>query len=251
MRSLLLALSVVLIISCNRNVVKLDHTNAKGEVQRLINLSFRFSNAMVPDSLLNQWDSTEYVSFDPAIPGKFRWEQPDELVFSPSQPLAPSTTFKAELNDDLLRFTKFNSIKSDGISFFTPQLKLEDMNVSWILQEGNAKTALPRTDLYFNYPLSPSALKEKLKMEVDGKPAQFNITTLSDDSRIMVNLLGVTQQDKDLEAKLTIEKGLVPAGGKNPTKEEITSTFSIPSPSNLVINTVTSEHDGLTGIVNV
>ena len=133
MRSLLLALSVLLIISCNRNVVKLDQTNAKGEVQRLVNLSFRFSNAMVPDSLLNQWDSTEYISFEPSIAGKFRWEQPDELIFSPAQPLAPSTTFKAELNDELLRYSTFNSIKSDAITFFTPQLKLEDLNVLWML----------------------------------------------------------------------------------------------------------------------
>src|SRR5690242_16776612 len=116
MRPLLLALSLVFFFSCNRNVVKLDHTNAKGEVQRLVNLTFRFSNAMVPDSLLNDWSTTEYISFEPAIPGKFRWEQPDELVFSPAQPLAPATTFVAKLNDDLLRFTKFNQVKSDKLT---------------------------------------------------------------------------------------------------------------------------------------
>src|SRR5262245_5174326 len=112
MRLLLVALSALLMFSCNRNAVTLDHTNAKGEVPRLVNLTFRFSNAMVPDSLLNQWSSVEYVSFDLAILGKFRWEQPDELVFSPAQPLAPSTTFTAELNDELLRFSEFNHIKS-------------------------------------------------------------------------------------------------------------------------------------------
>ena len=51
MRLLLLALSILLIFSCNRNVVNLEHTNAKGEVQRLVNLTFRFSHAMVPDSV--------------------------------------------------------------------------------------------------------------------------------------------------------------------------------------------------------
>ena len=141
MRFLLLSLSVLLIFSCNRNVVHLSDTNAKGEVARLVNLSFRFSNAMVPDSMLNQWDSTGYISFEPAIPGKFRWEQPDELVFSPSQPLAPSTTFIAELNDELLKFSNFNSVKGDKLSFFTPQLKLEDLNVLWVLQDERSKTA--------------------------------------------------------------------------------------------------------------
>jgi uncharacterized protein YfaS (alpha-2-macroglobulin family) len=237
--------------SCNRNVVKLDYTNAKGEVPRLVNLNFRFSNAMVPDSLLNQWSSTQYISFEPAIAGKFRWEQPDELVFSPAQPLSPATTFKADLKDDLLRYSKFNSIKNDEIVFFTPQLKLEDLHVSWVLQDERTKTALPRADLYFNYPVSPASVKEKLKLKADGQNISYSISTLSNDSRISVNLTGVRLQDKDIEGSLVIEKGIVPPGGKNATKEDITSTFSIPSPANLVINGVTAEHDGLTGIVNV
>jgi hypothetical protein len=240
----------MLIFSCNRNTVSLEHTNAKGEVARLVNLTFRFGNAMVPDSMLNQWDSTEYISFEPAIPGKFRWEQPDELVFSPSQPLAPSTTFKGEMNDELLQFSNFNSIKGDAILFFTPQLQLEDINITWV-QDERSKTAVPRADLYFNYPVSPAVLKEKLKMEADGQPVMFEVTTLSDDSRITVTLQGIKHQDKDVEAKMTIEKGIVPPGGKNATKEVISSTFTIPSPLNLVINTVTAQHDGLTGMVNV
>ena len=94
MRPLLLALVLLLIISCNRNTVLIESTNAKGEVGRLTNFTFRFSAAMVPDSLLNEWDSIQYISFDPAIKGRFRWEQTDELVFSPAEPLPPATTSK-------------------------------------------------------------------------------------------------------------------------------------------------------------
>jgi alpha-2-macroglobulin len=251
MRPLLLALSVLLMFSCNRNVVKLDHTNAKGEVPRLVNLTFRFNNAMVPDSLLNEWSAAEYISFEPAIPGKFRWEQVDELVFSPAQPLAPATTFEAELNDELLRFTKYTSIKSDKILFFTPELKLEDMQVSWVLQDERTKTAVPRADLYFNYPVSPASIKEKLQLKADGQNISYKVSTLSNDSRISIMLAGISQQDKDIEGNLVIGKGIVPPGGKNATKEDITGTFSIPSPANLVINNVTAEHDGSRGIVNV
>lgn len=251
MRPLLLALSLLLIFSCNRNVVKLEQTNAKGEVQRLVNLSFRFSNAMVPDSLLNQWDSTAYISFQPAIPGRFRWEKPDELIFSPSQPLAPSTTFKGELKDDLMRFTNFNSIRDGKINFFTPHLKLEDMKVLWVLHDERSKTAIPQIDLYFNYPVSPADLKEKMKIEADGHPLNYSIATLSNNNKIILTLQGIRQEDKDIEAKMLIERGMVPSGGKNATNEEISSTFIIPSPSNLIINSVTSQHDGLSGSINV
>ena len=54
MRLYLLALSIIFLFSCNRNTVRLEHTNAKGEVPQLGNLTFRFSNAMVPDSLVKR-----------------------------------------------------------------------------------------------------------------------------------------------------------------------------------------------------
>src|SRR4051794_39235445 len=87
------ALSVVAVLAaCNRSIVGLEYTNARDEVPALGNLIFRFDKPLVKDSLLDQWDSTQYVSFEPKIPGRFRWEHPDELVFSPSRPLSPATT---------------------------------------------------------------------------------------------------------------------------------------------------------------
>ena len=71
-------LVVIFLSACNRSTVNLQSTNAKDEVEPLQNLVFRFNRALVPDSLLNQWDSTDYISFSPAIPGRFRWEHPDE-----------------------------------------------------------------------------------------------------------------------------------------------------------------------------
>jgi hypothetical protein len=89
----------ILFSSCKRNTVSLDFTNAKGEVEQLGNLVFRFNKPLVKDSLLNFWDSTEYVSFEPNIPGRFRWQNPDELVFSPSKPLLPATEYKAKVKN--------------------------------------------------------------------------------------------------------------------------------------------------------
>src|SRR5947199_6864415 len=87
----------LIFFACNRNSIALSSTNAKGEVPQLGNLTFRFSKALAKDSMLNAWDSSDYVSFEPNIPGRFRWESPDELVFSPSQPLAPATSYSAKI----------------------------------------------------------------------------------------------------------------------------------------------------------
>src|SRR5574337_1353575 len=106
---------VVLLSSCKRNYVALDYTNAKGEVAQLANLVFRFNKSLFPDSLLNNWDSTDYISFEPKIKGRFRWNGPDELIFSPAQPLLPATNYKAKINDDVLRFSKFNNVKDNEV----------------------------------------------------------------------------------------------------------------------------------------
>jgi hypothetical protein len=163
MRNQLLAFSFLTIIvfslSCNSSQVSLTYTNAKEEVPVLGNLIFRFDKSLVADSLLNQWDSTEYVSFDPKIPGRFRWEQPDQLVFSPARPLPPATTFKAKLESDILQYSKFGKIgKADDINFSTPYLQLDNSNVAWTLPDDRSTAAVPQVDLYFNYQLKPAVL---------------------------------------------------------------------------------------------
>ncbi|MEO5591386.1 MAG: hypothetical protein ABIR15_20715, partial [Chitinophagaceae bacterium] len=147
-------IGIIFLYACNRQAVALNYTNAKDEVPQLGNLIFRFNQPLVKDSLLNQWDSTEYVSFEPKIPGRFRWEHGDELVFSPARPLAAATTYKAKLGSELLRYSKFSSVeKADNISFSTPDLKLENTNTTWVMQDENNKIAVPEVDLYFNYPV--------------------------------------------------------------------------------------------------
>src|SRR5215471_19719334 len=120
--------------------------------------------------MLNAWDSTDYISFEPRIPGKFRWEGPDQLVFSPSQPLMPATSYKAEIKNAVLKFSKYNSVNgAEGISFHTPQLTLDNSQVIWMLQNESNTSAIPQLDLQFNYRINPNDLKEKLRIEVDGQ----------------------------------------------------------------------------------
>src|ERR1700730_4015863 len=99
---------ILFLFSCNRNLVNLDFTNAKDEVAPLTNLVFRFDKTLIADSLTNHWDSTKYISFEPVIAGKFRWEHGDELVFSPSIPLLPATSYRAILNSDILQYSKYD-----------------------------------------------------------------------------------------------------------------------------------------------
>lgn len=240
------------ILACNRKAVVLEYTNAEKEVLPLQNLVFRFNHPIVPDSLLNQWDSTEFVQFEPAIPGRFRWEQSNLLVFSPASPLLPATTYKARLSSVLLKGSEFNQIeKGDALEFSTPQLNLDQTNTSWLLSEDGGTSPYPQVDLYFNYKVDAAKLKEQLTLKEGDKPIAFTLLTMGKDSKISLRLQGVKPEDKDLSIALTVAKGIVPDGGQQGLKEELKQNLLLPSPFVLTINGVQSEHDGTTGRILV
>lgn len=240
----------IFLSACNRDAATLSFTNAKGEVPQLGNLVFRFNQSMVQDSMLNMWDSTDYIAFEPAIKGKFRWESPDQLVFSPAQPLNPATNYTAEVKKSVLRFSKYNSVKGgDEIEFHTPNLSLDNSQVVWMGE--SSTTAVPQMDLIFNYGVDPNDLKDKLKLELDGRKLDYTPLTASADNRISLRINGLKTEDKDYQVKLTIDKGLKPEGGSNATTEPLVTTLSIPSPFVLTIQNVEAEHDGTEGVVRI
>lgn len=244
--------AVSLLISCNKNAVQLTDTNAKGEVPTLGNLVFHFSKQVMPDSLLNRWDSIPYVEFEPKINGRFRWEHGDELIFSPSAPLTAATTYKASVSKEVLAFTKYDKVAVDKpLEFHTPDLQLENSNITWVLQDDAKNKAVPQVDLYFNYTVSPAVLKDKLEVTVDGEKKDFTVQTINNDKKVSIRLLQVKAEDKDYAAVVTLAKGLVPNGGKNGTKESIEEKLTIPSPYNLIISNVEARHDGLSATIKV
>lgn len=246
----LIAAGAIFLSSCKKNAVTISFTNAKGEVPQLGNLVFRFSNSLAKDSMLNAWDSTDYISFEPKIAGKFRWQSPDELVFSPSQPLNPATTYKAKVKSAVLKYSKYNSVKNgDKISFHTPNLTLDNSQVIWVGESNTS--AIPQVDLFFNYRVNPEDLKGKLNIEVDGKKANFNMITISPDNKISLRINGLKAEDKDADAKVSIAKGLKPEKGNTSTEDAISNTITIPSPYVLTVQNVESEHDGMEGVVRV
>ncbi len=242
----------VFLSACNRNYVSLESTNAKNQVPQLTNLVFRFDKSLYPDSLLNTWDSADYISFEPKIPGRFRWSGPGELVFSPSQPLLPATSYKAKVRNEVLRYSKYNDLKgADEIGFYTAPLQLNDAQVTWVLQDEASRTAMPQLYLQFNYAVKVDELKDKLTIEVEGKKTDYAIQNVGVNNTVSVRLNGFKAEDKNYEAQVTIEKGLKPEKGNMATKEAIKTILSIPSPYVLNINNVESEHDGTQGVVRI
>lgn len=248
----LLALALLLLAACNKNKVNLLETTAKDEVPTLGNLTFTFDKNLVGDSVLNQWDTTEYIEFTPPIPGRFRWQNANELVFSPENDLQPATTYKGEITSRVLQYNQKLSLgKGTSVSFHTPYLKVEYANAMWNVTDGNASSAFPQIDLFFNYKVDPAKLKPLLTVLLDGSKAGYNIQNTTPDTKISVSLMGVKLEDKDLPVSIKIDKGLVPVGGSSPTDKAIENDVVVTSPYNVSIQNTESDHDGTQGTVKV
>ena len=75
--------------------------------------------------------------------------------------------------------------------------------------------------------------------------------TASPDNKISVRITGLKAEDKDLNARVVIDKGLKPENGMNSTTEAITATLSVPSPYVLTIQNIESQHDGMEGVITL
>ncbi|HET7897015.1 MAG TPA: hypothetical protein VFL47_05085, partial [Flavisolibacter sp.] len=247
---LLTVVTTAIFSACKQNSIVLDDTTAKGEVPQLGNLHFRFNKALHPDSLLNFWDSTDYLSFEPSIPGRFRWEGPEELVFSPSQPLAPATTYTVKFKDELFRYSEYNKVEGDAPTFHTAPLQMGDAQLTWLASSGTG-VAAPQITLRFNYPVKAEDVKEKLTVKVDGEESAYALQNTGVTSMINVRLNELKAEDKNHQAIITIEPGLKPDKGSNSTKDALTQSLAIPSPYVLTISNVEAEHTGTEGLVRL
>ncbi|HVG15789.1 MAG TPA: MG2 domain-containing protein [Chitinophagaceae bacterium] len=242
----------IFLSACKQNYIVVESTTAKGEVPQLGNLTFRFNKALHPDSLLNNWDSTEYIAFEPAIPGRFRWDGPEELVFSPSQPLAPASTYHVKFKDALFNYSEFDKVQGDELIFSTAPLQLTDAGVTWIAAAGESRNAaLPQVTLRFNYPVKSEDLKEKLKVEVDGVNADYMVTNTGIASEVGVRLNALKAEDRSYDAKIILNAGLKPQGGTNSTQETISQSLTVPSPYVLSVSAIEAEHTGTEGVVRL
>jgi len=249
-----LAVCFMLFLSAcsHKNKVNLLDTSARDEVPSLGNLRFTFDKNLAPDSVLNRWDTTAFVQFSPNIPGRFRWENANELIFSPENELPPATSFTANVTQFVLQFDKKLSLgKCETMKFHTAYLQLQSANAMWNVSDGNASTAFPQIDMYFNYRINPNKLKDLLTVEIDGVKKDFSLQTTVTDNKISVSLTGMKMDDKDLTCHVKIAKGLLPEGGVNPTEKDLEANLVITSPFTLTVQNVEADHDGTQGTVKV
>lgn len=230
----------------NAGSISLVETSFGEEVQVYGNLSFTFEQNLMPDSMLGFWDTVSYIRFDPAIPGQFKWESSNQLVFSPYRSLAPATAYTATMTKELLRNTKLKLPEDPNIHFHTPDLKLVRSVVYWAFDDVSQKP-FAKVDLEFNYPVLPEMVQEKLDIQADGKLQKLSPISTEPSSLVSYKLSDLKVIDKELTSKLTLKSGIKPVGGNRGLPEEVEALIDIPSPFHVDILHVEAQHDGLSG----
>ncbi len=245
---------VALLASCSSNKLKVTKTNFAPETAKTQNLVFKFNKEVVKDTnLLQRWDTTEYIVFEPKIKGRFMWTSKSELTFSPSAPLMASTNYKAALTNAILQTHKSDlALDSKIIEFHTQYLNLMNVQSFWALSENMASRVEVRLHLTFNNPVQPSQLKPLLKVLVEGKEQNIQVLTQSESELIEVAFSYETKSAKDSpDGEVVIDKGLGTSGSAYKTTDPIKMAFAIPAKDDLAVSEVVPDFEDGKGILKV
>ncbi|MFC6998898.1 alpha-2-macroglobulin family protein [Rufibacter roseus] len=220
---------LLLTFSCRgkSDELRLEQKNFEAEIAQEQNLVFTFDKKLVPDSLLNRWDTVPYLTFSPKVEGKFKWASPDELVFSPSKPFAPSTDYKASLTENLLKHSeaKLKIPAGQDVSFHTAYLALEKAKAFWVRNENNPTQLEASLLLDFNYPVAYAKLRELLSVIQNNTQLPLELVSSNRD-QLTVKVKNVNQtSEAALPVQLRINPGLSTTGStyatKLPTEQEV------------------------------
>lgn len=251
--SLLALLLAIAIPSCKHNKsIKVVDTNFKEEIAEQQNLVFQFSNDLIPDSLLHHWDSTQYIEFEPKVRGSFRWNQTNELVFSPAAGFAPGVQYKATLTKQLLRRLKGKKYEVDNkvLNFHTAPLRVEAAHAQWTrgLQQANVMVQM---DISFNYETDLSQAATKLQLKANGSQVNFVTVSGGIGKTLSVQFVPFNENNESVDIKASLDKGIGIVGSKVASTRDTNFTLEIASRLRLEVTNSDAQHDGLQGLVNI
>ena len=232
---ILTILFFLIIIGCSDNqTVKLIDTNFEDEIQSGQNLSFVFSKPLVGDSVLNRWDSTQYIRFEPKVPGVFKWSSESMLIFSPQAPFAPATSYLLTLTEKLTEKADLKLEDDRTLNLSTPQVEVLSVNTFWSsAREGQT---LIHLDATFNHQVNTNEVLNKIEIKVNGTIQKAALAGNSDSKKVSLFLPDIAVADESFEIELSIAAGLLPnTGGNLPTSTNITRIFYTLHATNIII----------------
>jgi len=249
---LLLIIVLTLIKGCGpSNTVKVDSFTPTGEIEKLTNFIVEFSEDLAPPDLQGKWLDEEFITFSPALSGKFKWTSDNTLVFSPDSPLDPIQDYTATINKQVLFNSNF-SPDFDTYEFHTPYFDVIKADFFWTNIPHQSYKLSVQANLHFNYPVEPQSLKDFLEIKRAGTVLKdFQIVTEQAADVIAINFGEVEQTDKEQTFLIKVKENFVSVIGKEGLQEARSFESTLPPITKLAITNVSSGFDGNTGWIEV
>ena len=248
----IMLIGYLFLCSCHgKSDLEVISKNFESEVELQQNLVFQFSKDLVPDSMMNAWDTAAYLDISPAVKGMFKWNSTNELAFSPAEGFQPGTEYTATLTKLLLKHSKKKySISPEPVHFHTAPLRVTSTHISWTRGK-NVSNVMVQMDLGFNYDVNLDEAASRLKLSSGGNP--ISITAVNNGKGKVLSLQFMPVNDKDAETPLKAElaKGIPVVGSKYVSVGDTTFNDVIPSRYNLAVTNVSAQHTGTDGIITV
>lgn len=243
--------SVLLFSACGDDEVSVVSRNFKDEIQRYQNLKFTFDTPLIADSLTGIWDTVTFLEFSPKVAGKFRWNSPVDLEFSPSLGFKPATDYKVTLAEALLRNVKGKSLPSDReFAVHTPYLKLESANSFWA--KGLDGGVELRAQLHFTEIVDAADVAKLLSVTIGDASAKFTVASQPSGQQITVAIAAADKQTAGYPMiKLHLDKGLRCTESGSLTAEVQELSFTMPNRDRIQIVSATGGFDGIEPVIVV
>lgn len=246
----------LLLASCIRKeaeLLSLASPLPGGSVPTTSVITIKFSKAVARADSAAHWSSTPYITFTPAIPGKFIWSDSSTLIFSPDAPLPGDAKFTARLNTALL--TQMAGMKAfdgdDEFSFGTESFTMKSAEFFYD-RIGEKRQVGIKANLEFTYAVEPHDVANAITLSIDKQAAGISRVVTTEKNRIIAVELGTTTQlDKEREISIDFDKSLLSPETGTRIKMERPFVYKLPALAELKIYGHEFGFDGTTSWVRI
>ncbi|TAE18087.1 MAG: alpha-2-macroglobulin family protein, partial [Bacteroidetes bacterium] len=253
-KQLLFVFALLLFSTCTRNLLEINAGSLKNEVATKENITFNFTKPIATDSMLNRWDTTQFVQLQPRVAGKFKWTKPDELVFSPVEGFLPSTDYSVQMGKALEKMSGGKKIPinaSQNLKFHTTYLQFEKAEAFWVKNDMN--TPQLRVNLKFNYKVRHQNISPLISVRV-GEQAVQAVRVLNTEPSNTLELVmeeGGSVNLSNQTLQIVLQAGIACAESDFKTKEPITHTLTTPDSKTLKIESISATYEKERPVIKV
>lgn len=194
----------------------------RGEVQRVTQVTVRFSKPMRPLGDMSQPVATAPLKLHPRPAGQYRWLDPQTLAYILKKPYSGATRFTATIPAGTASLDGTKLRGAYRAQFRTPPVK-------WIKVSPSKKKRLnpvPQFRITFNQPVVIKSLRKRLVLYVGGKKVKTNLRWLKGRQggyrmpklASYYEVVSTTRLGPDQKAVLRIRPGVRPAQGTEASK---------------------------------